>query len=200
LRTQRTPSIPPISKDPKIPKANYIPRNILQRDRESGQSRLTSVFILANGHNYRVSLTIGLSLHDLRPTIAVMDTGAAPSVIRTNMLPSDWRSLGAIQEVVPRGIQDAKSKSTPSLATVRLKSKLGNLVAPADFLVVDTLAVPDILGCDFINQFVTSINPKEGYMQLDGGPRAYLLYHASRYPTNDINNLQVSRYTTLPPY
>jgi hypothetical protein len=47
--------------------------------------------------------------------------------------------------------------------------ELGNLMASADFLVVDTLAVPVILGCDFINQFVTSIKPKEGYIQLDGG-------------------------------
>jgi hypothetical protein len=98
-----------------------------------------------------------------------MDTGAAPSVIRTNMLPSDWRSLGVIQEgVAPRRIQDAQGKFAPSLATVRLQFVIGNLVASANFLVVDTLAVPVILRCDFINHFVASIKPKEGYIQLDG--------------------------------
>jgi hypothetical protein len=86
------------------------------------------------------------------------------------MLPTYWKSLGIIREgVAPRRIQDAQGKATPTLATVRLHFELGNLMASADFLVVDTLAVPVILGCDFINQFVTSIKPKEGYIQLDGG-------------------------------
>lgn len=54
---------------------------------------------------------------------------------------------------VARGptIKDANGRLIRTAAAVSLMLRIGNLATDVDFLVCDTLPVPCILGCSFIN-------------------------------------------------
>jgi hypothetical protein len=86
----------------------------------------------------------------MRTSTAVIDTGVGPSVIGSDMLPDGWKSAGIIvPKSETRRIQNASGNIVNTKATVQLNFVLGPLSATFQFLVVDTLAVPILLGCDF---------------------------------------------------
>ena len=78
------------------PKPGWEPRYLLTRNKDNGTSELKPIYILQGNQNFKVSLTIGLEGKPMRTSAAVIDTGAGPSVIRSDMLPEDWKSTGII--------------------------------------------------------------------------------------------------------
>jgi hypothetical protein len=63
---------------------------------------------------------------------------------------------------------------------------------------VESLAVPLLLGCDFINKFVLSITPREGCLKPEGGRKAKLL--GQDYNANSTQSavIRVAQYIILP--
>jgi hypothetical protein len=154
---------------------------------------------LQGNQNFKVSLTIGLEKKTMRTSTGVINTGAGPSAIRSDMLPEDLKSAGIIMpKSETRRIQDASGNIVNTNATVQLNFVLEPLSATFQFLVVDTLAVPILLGCDFSNQYVKCIKPREGRIELQGGGTTFLI-------RNDIKNsiadttIRLAKYIELPP-
>lgn len=46
--------------------------------------------LLSKNKNYQVSVCIGLESSQMRPILCVFDTGAGPSLIRTDVLDPSW--------------------------------------------------------------------------------------------------------------
>ena len=136
----------------------------------------------------------------MRASTAVVDTGAGPSVIRSDMLPDDWKSAGIIvPKSETRRIQDANGNIVHTKATVQLTFVLGPLTATFQFLVVDTLAVPILLGCDFINQYVKCIKPREGRIDLEGGGTTFLIRTDIKKSSITDTTIRVAKYIELAP-
>ena len=182
------------------PKPGWEPRYLLTRNKDNGTSELKPIYILQGNQNFKVSLTIGLEGKPMRTSAAVIDTGAGPSVIRSDMLPEDWKSTGIIvPKSETRRIQDASGNIVNTKATVQLAFVLGPLSATFQFLVVDTLAVPILLGCDFINQYVKCIKPREGRIELQGGGMTFLIRNDIKKNSITDTTIRIAKYIELPP-
>jgi hypothetical protein len=136
----------------------------------------------------------------ITPLVAILHTGAGPNILRADMLPSDWRSLGLIRPEPPRRIQDASGKVSAALATIEIPITVASLNTTVRFVVVSQLAVPMLLGCDFINTHVKTINPKDASVTLSDDSQVPLL---SRIQSKHLVNqatVRCSKSVTIAPY
>jgi len=178
------------------------PGKILQRNKANndvaiGTEDPANVLVLQNGNNYKIACLVGLPSGRYVPQIAVLDTGAGPNLIRANVLPPDWRSQGLLVPATPRHVRDANGRLMATIGTIRTPCRIANYTAMTDFLVVERLAVPLILGCDYIDKNIATIRPAEGIINFVNESQASLLIDSS--PSCPPQPLRIVTTTTLPP-
>jgi hypothetical protein len=136
----------------------------------------------------------------MRTSAAEIDTDAGPSVIRGDMLQENLQSASF---VVPKSEakrkQDTSGNIVNTKAPIQLEFVLGPLSATFQFLVVNTLAVPIILDCDFNNQYVTCIKPREGCIGLQGGGSTFLIRSDIKQNSITDTTVRMAKYIKLPP-
>lgn len=79
----------------------------------------------------------------------MLDTGAGPNLIRKDTVPDKW--LPRVQVTWGPIIKVANGLPIRTMAAITLTIVTGDLATEVDFLVRETLSVPCILGCTFIN-------------------------------------------------
>jgi transposase InsO family protein len=167
--------------------------NQIEYDAAANQA---NVLVLQNGKNYKISCLIGFPPSRYVPQIAVVDTGAGPNLIHKDLLPPDWICKETAVAASPVHIKDANGRLLSSVGMVQLPCQVGGLTVATDFIVVERLAVPLILGCDFIDQNILSIRPKESIIELRGQHKAYI--HRGREHSHDDNHpVKVARRCSL---
>jgi Retroviral aspartyl protease len=87
---------------------------------------------------------------------AILDTGAGPDLIREEVLPEDWERYG-VANVQVFNFVGAGGRRLRQNGVVTLVMQLGNLRTHAKLLVVRSLAVECILGCQYIDRCVRTI-------------------------------------------
>jgi RNase H-like domain found in reverse transcriptase/Reverse transcriptase (RNA-dependent DNA polymerase)/Integrase zinc binding domain/Integrase core domain/Chromo (CHRromatin Organisation MOdifier) domain/Retroviral aspartyl protease len=118
--------------------------------------------------NYKFITSVGLSTRAMFPITTVLDTGAGPSLIREDVLPKDWEAMRLRGVPVPR-IVNASGRAVTSKGVVVLHVQVGDLRTRVRFYVTSGLAVPCILGCNFIDRHVRAILPGERKFELKEG-------------------------------
>jgi hypothetical protein len=120
--------------------------------------------------NYKLAIELLLLPDSYRPLIAVLDSGASHNIIREDALPQNWQESGMVDpDGMTRSLQDARGAISQNVATVYLQIKLGCEKRQLRFLVMKELAVPVLLGCEFIDDHVTSIRSKDKTIQMNSG-------------------------------
>ena len=122
-----------------------------------------AVSVLAVGtRNYRVDAMLGVSKSSYSYLAAVLDTGASLSILRQGSLPFDWRERFIVDKLSANvKVVDANGRRIPPVAVVVMQILVGRSPLRQRFLVVEHLAVPCILGCDFIDTHVEAIYPRK---------------------------------------
>jgi hypothetical protein len=153
----------------------------------------TKILVLQDGRNYKVPCLIGITSEELFATTAVLDTGAGPNLIRSSTLPKNWRTEGMTQPCLRTRIVDANGNAILPLSRTDLVCQVGTLLTKVEFIVVDTLAVDCILGCDFIDRHVRSIRPAAGLIELNNRGEVRLIAHGASLP------VRLAKAIRLPP-
>jgi Retroviral aspartyl protease len=113
-------------------------------------------------------VSVGLTRNVLHPIIAELDTGAGPNLIRKDLLPKNWDVYRIPGLQFPR-ITNASGRRIAARGVVQLHVQVGGLVRRVCFYVTTCLAVPCILGCNFISLHAKAILPKEQKVLLQEG-------------------------------
>jgi hypothetical protein len=98
--------------------------------------------------------------------MAVLDTGDGPN-LREDLLPENWELCRIPGLRLPR--ITASGRRIPARGVVQLYVQVGGMVSRVRFYVTPGLAVPFILGCNFINLHVIVSLPKEQKVLLQEG-------------------------------
>jgi hypothetical protein len=114
---------------------------------------------LFRSRNYKLYCSVGVSQAVLFPVRAVLDTGAGPNLVREDILPKNWERWRVPNIPLPR-ITNASGMQILAKGVIVLYVQLGTTVHRVRFYVAPGLAVPCILGCNFINLHVKAILPK----------------------------------------
>ncbi|GAB0498233.1 hypothetical protein MMPV_009574 [Pyropia vietnamensis] len=128
--------------------------------------------VLFTLENYKVSATLGVTPQSTKAYFPVLDTGAGPNLLRKDTLPDSW--LAHVRVIRGPTIKDANGRIIRTTQAVTLTANIGKLTTEVDFLVCETLSVPCILGCSFINKHVEAIRPSKRVIDLhdaDGSAR-----------------------------
>jgi len=88
-----------------------------------------------------------------------LDTGAGPSIIRVDALPKGWEKRLHPRPHLPH-IVDANKNPISARGMVTLRLRSGGFATDVDFVVVQRLAVPVLLGTSFINSHVEAVYPR----------------------------------------
>ena len=64
---------------------------------------------------------------------------------------------------------------------------------------MDKFPVPILLGCDFINQYVKCIKPREGRIELQGGGMTFLIRNDIKKNSITDTTIRIAKYIELPP-
>jgi hypothetical protein len=142
----------------------------------------TKILVLQHGRNYKVPCLIGITPEELYATTAVFDTGAGPNLIRSSTLPKNWRIEGMTQSCLRTRIVDAHGNAILPLSRTELVCQVGIPLTKVEFIVVDTLAVDCIRGCDFIDRHVRSTRPAAGLIELNNSGEVRLIAQGTSHP------------------
>lgn len=93
------------------------------------------------------------------PTVGILDTGAGPNLVDSQLLPLSWSSK--VKPVADPGLTAAGKQTITVEGVILLHVQLGDLRVRVWFGVVKNLAVSVLLGTSFIDRFVTGIFPPE---------------------------------------
>lgn len=110
-------------------------------------------------HRYTVPLCVGPTLSSLRAMHPSLDTGAGVNFIRENVLPQDWQRFAVREALRPR-VVDAKGNPFLFRASLILIVDTGAIKMTALFYVTPRMAIPVILGIQFIDEHVKAIYPR----------------------------------------
>ena len=143
-----------------------------------------------------MTVLLGCSQVRLETVDAVLDTGAGPNLVRESLLPKDWHRYAHRLRESPR-IRDANNRRLKVEGTVSMYVDMGGHRLRASFLVCRDLAVPAILGCEFIQRFVEAILPQENKVVLKYGG-AVAIQSAKRTSVALVNSTSGSRETHDP--
>jgi hypothetical protein len=156
--------------------------------------------------NYKLCVSLGVSLTLLSPVRAVFDTGASPNIVVDDIFPKGWERILILSQQLPR-ITNAIGKRMPVWVVVLLHLQVGDLRTRVRFYLVLGLGLPCILVCNFIDLHVRSIHPKERRVDLrEGGSVAIsnetrfdgTASAVSREPTPSRKN-RLARRNFIPP-
>eukprot|EP00171_Calliarthron_tuberculosum_P023134 IDg23134t1 len=117
--------------------------------------------------NYKVYVNIGRNECELRRQLTVLDTGAARNFVRTSALSEEMRKT--IKDGPPIDVRDANKRLIRIEGVISLSVQVGTMMVQEEFLVCDRLAAPYILGCTFLDRFVTAIFPKDKILLMNDG-------------------------------
>jgi hypothetical protein len=120
--------------------------------------------------NYMVDVTLKIELLNgsrvSKIFRAVLDTGAAPVIVRRGVLPDDVE-LSVLKQ--PPLLFDAQRKAISVLGVVTGLVKMGSGEYPFEALVAEELSVDLLLGTQFIDQHVQVINPRRRQVLMGQG-------------------------------
>jgi hypothetical protein len=129
-----------------------------------------------------------------------LDTCAGCNLIRRNQLPH-----GAVirNKTGANRVQSAQGQNITMLGEVTLTIKLAGSSdrMEVDFVIVEALVVPALLGTPWINRYIWSIDPpqKSVLIQIDEAKEPFRS-RLSSAPTRLIHAIRVSREQTLPAF
>lgn len=165
--------------------------------------------MLLRKQNFEIDAALRLHLGQApTPSRAVVDSGAGPSVVRTDLLPVGWEEYA---DPGPRRtrVSDASGQLLKIRGEVTLTIYVGGQPMRHEFLVVKGLSVPLILGWDFQRAHVESISPKTEMIRWDNGTstRARRSWVGTSSPPPKIKShpnpqpdaVRLYRRVTLPP-
>lgn len=119
-------------------------------------------------HNYRVYANTGFKRRQTGRFTVILDTGASSSVIRKDFIPPRmWEKIKNRPDA-PR-IRDASSKRISVSGKIELMVEFWSRVEVISLKFVKSLATKVILGFDFCDKHVESMNPWKKTVQLDDG-------------------------------
>jgi Retroviral aspartyl protease len=125
--------------------------------------------------NHKIPCLLGFTSCTHRPYTAILDTGAGPNLIRQDQLPPDWETHQPARKPPEATVRDANGRELNVMGHLRLSCRVGNHTTGATFLVLEHLAVPLILGCDYIDKNVHSLQPGVGKVTLQDGSHVSLI-------------------------
>jgi Reverse transcriptase (RNA-dependent DNA polymerase)/Retroviral aspartyl protease len=125
--------------------------------------------------NHKIPCLLGFTLCTHRPYTAILDTGAGPNLIRQDQLPPDWETHQPARKPPEATVRDANGRELNVMGHLRLSCRVGNHTTGATFFVLEHLAVPLILGCDYIDKNVHSLQPGIGKVTLKDGSHVSLI-------------------------
>ena len=132
-----------------------------------------TVFVMVR-RNYKVYANLGITRRQTRRYSVILDTGAGSSFIRKDVLHEKaWTRIRP--DPNPLKTRDANNRPINSLGVISLAIDIGGRVEIMDFKVVERLAVPVILGCDYCDKHVEAIRPRQRVVELDDGTTVPIL-------------------------
>jgi Retroviral aspartyl protease len=144
---------------------------LIQRKKEDhDDDELHPILIMKNFENYKLAVEVEYIPGTTRPMIAILDSGASFNIIYEQALPKGWEETCAVDLTgTVRNLQDASGNISQNINTIYLNVKIGIESKYLRFLVVKELAVPIILGCEFLDEHVASIHSKTKTLELLSG-------------------------------
>ena len=109
--------------------------------------------------HHEIAATLGPFLRVIRSFRPVFDTGAGVNIVRTSMLPKNWMAYAEKLTTLPR-IRDANNKCLVTESALHMYVDTGGVRIFDRFLVSDILAVPCIVGTEFIEHKIEGILPR----------------------------------------
>jgi Retroviral aspartyl protease len=178
-----------------LPKPGWL---LKRKEGESESDELKPIMIMKCIENYKLTVEVEYAPGTYRNTIAVLDFGASFNIIHVQALPKGWeQSPDVDHNGDTRNLQDAKGTVSQKNSTIYMSIKIGLEAKRLRFLVMKELAVPLILGCEFLNELVRSIFPKDQRIELSNGETIPLYNHpVQRHPTP----VYMAQGVTLSPY
>ena len=135
-----------------------------------------------SGINYKVEAHIGPKAESLQQILTVLDTGAAPNLIRANMLPQELLDNADTKREVAN-LMSASNHSLDTVGIVRLTVRLGGRTYRQPFVVVRNLGTDAIIGTTFLDDHVVSIHVRRRTVELDDENFVPIEKRAARPPT-----------------
>jgi len=108
---------------------------------------------------YNIPAALGFDEARMRLMTPTLDTGAGPSIIRVDALPKGWERRLHRRPHLPY-IVDVNQNPVSARGMITLRLRSGGFAACVDFVVVQRLAVPVLLGTSFINRHVEALYPR----------------------------------------
>jgi len=108
---------------------------------------------------YTFPAALGFEKARMRLMTPTLDTGAGPWIIRVDALPKGWEKRLHPHPHLP-DIVDANKNPISARGMITLRLRFGGIVTDVDFVVVQRLAVPVLLGTSFINRHVEALYPR----------------------------------------
>lgn len=140
------------------------------KKKNSDEEELRPILVLNGTENYKLAIEIEHNPGIYQPFIAVLDSGASHNIIRADALPLGWEKRPNVDPTgMIKNLQDARGIISQNISTVYLEIKLGYEKKRLRFLVMKELAVPVLLGCEFIDAHLTFIHTKSKTIQLNSG-------------------------------
>ena len=140
--------------------------------------------------------------------VAVVDTGARPSVVSEDLIPPGWRAL-AWRAPTRTRIVEASGQALKALARHPFTVHVQEQPIHFPFIALKRLSVPLIFWCDFQRQYTRAILPQDGKIEWSTGAVSYIPgyhlgargreYKASAKPRVRPNELTLAGATVLPP-
>jgi len=126
-----------------------------------------TVFVMVR-RNYKVYANLGITRRQTRRYSVILDTGAGSSFIRKDVLHERaWKLIRP--DPSPLTTTDANNRQIQPLGIISLAVDIGGRVEVINFKVVERLAVPVILGCDYCDKHVEAIKRRQRIVELDDG-------------------------------
>jgi Retroviral aspartyl protease len=143
---------------PAAPEIISVPPSI-EPQKEGPPSIIRFVHNVSARMNHRISCLLSSTSCTHQLYTAVLDTGAGPNIIRRDQLPTGSESRLISTNSASTVIRDANGRELHVLEHLRLSCRVGNHTTEVPFLVLEHLAVPFILGCDYIDDHARNLQP-----------------------------------------
>lgn len=106
--------------------------------------------------HYMVFRSFGLDHRDMPKLHAVLDAGAGPNLIRSDVLPIGWEQNLVTSAKIP-GLGDSNGRPIQLLGAIVLHLRLDNSHFQVPFIVTKHLAASMIIGTEFLDRHVRAI-------------------------------------------
>ena len=143
-----------------------------------------TVFVMVR-RNYKVYANLGITRRQTRRYSVILDTGAGSSFIRKDVLHEKaWKLIRP--DPSPIKTKDANNRPIQPVGVVSLAVDIGGRVEVINFKVVERLAVPVILGCDYCDKHVEAIKPRQRFVELEYGTTVPIIRKPPTRPQGSI--------------